>query len=768
MAVWMVGCASSEPEAGAPAHPASDGGNDVATVDSTVPETASDAGTDVAIDVRPDADAGPEPHPLKVESMVPGGAFHNGLLRLRSGALVAGLESGGVGYSPDGGKTWRMANVGLESPGSLAVAAMIEHPVKDGFVMMAVGDGVEGQVLLTEDIGDLRHHPWKVSWKGAGAHTFDAGGAHPRTSGHLFAFSTLHVFVSTVGHGLWRAPIGALTGVATWLRIDEGLIPPGEGHDLATDASGRLYVAMKGDGAWLSVAPGVDPTIFVPFGGPGRCKHPVSFLPMVNRVYVACAHEGVRRFDIGTGFMINEPWKDLTAAPLVSSGDPATGPYWKTLAGTVVGGKHVVFAGSELGAPAIVRSDDASGDSVSWTSIGNATATDPTMLFPKSAGERWWFWEPALRFGDASNATSARLAAVSEIAFDATAGRLFFAGNGGIGAVSQASTAPEIRPVGRAGGTRTLGLAVDPTDPKNVGAIEETLGFVQVNGEVASEQMAASGMRAIAADPSASTVYIGGDGKKVFEKSFARDVAWTEVATLDDRILGLSVGRSGSDTVVLAVTPTAILRKVADGAFVDVTPPDFAPSSDSVQLAWSRKSTVVYLHDRAHGIYRSSDSGVHWSKLLDAKATAGDGPTDFIAVDETRPERLYVVATTTTGERAVHRVVDDAGNDAAATGTAPKLLRVADGPAKVGAIAVDGAGTLYVIETGAMARLWSYRDDKGFRELSNELDDKDASFAGAAVRVRDLRVVGPEKPGDPAIAYFAGIGVGIVRVTIQP
>ncbi|MGZ3453435.1 MAG: hypothetical protein ACXVEF_27775 [Polyangiales bacterium] len=758
--VSIVGCASSEPEMGAPTH---DAGSD-GTIDSTTPETSSDSSTDgsreTAIDAASDADAAPETHPLKVESMVPGGGFHDGLLRLRSGALVAGLESGGIGYSPDGGKTWRMANVGLESPANLSIASIVEHPVTDGFLLIAAGNGEEGQVLLTEDIGDLRHHPWKVSWKGVGAHTFDGGGVHPRQTGHLFAFSTLHVYVSTGAHGVWRAPLAALTGVATWLRISD-LIPDGEAHDLATDASGRLFVAMKGDAVYLSVSPGADPTIFVPLGGAGRCKHPVSLLPMVDRVYVACAHEGIRRFDIGVGFKIDEPWKDLTSAPVVGSSDPATGPYWKTLAGTVIGGKHVLFAGSELGQPALVRSDDARGDTVGWTSIGSIAATDPAMLFPESVGESWWFWDPALRFGDAAAATSGRLAAISELAFDATADRLFFAGNGGIAAVSHASSAPEIRPIGRAGGTRTLGLAIDPKEPKNVAAIEETLGLVQLNSEVPSEQSAAAGMRAIAADPIDSTLYIGGDSKKVLKKTFARDVAWTEVATLDDRIIGLSVGRSDGDTVVLAVTPSAVLRRVADGAFVDVTPSGFSPSADSVQIAWARGSKVVYLHDRAKGIHRSSDAGAHWEKLLDAKAEAGPDPTDFIAIDDTRPDRLWVVTTTTAGERALHRVVDDAGNDAAATGTAPKLVRVKDGPKKVSAITVDAAGTLYLVEAGSFARFWSYSDGKGFRELSNAADDPSALFAGAAARVRDLRVVS-------GAAYLAGIGAGIVRVTFEP
>jgi hypothetical protein len=754
---FLVGCASSEPEVTSPSHPASDTGSDV-TVDSTMPETSVDASMETSVDAMTETDAGPEAHPLKVESMVPGGAFHDGVLRLRSGALVAGLEAGGVGYSPDAGKTWRMANVGLESAASLSIAGMIEHPYKDGFVLIAAGD----QVLLTEDIGDLRHHPWKVSWKGAGAHTFDAGGAHPRRSGNLFAFTSVQSFVST-GHGLWRVPIDALSGIATWLRIDEGIIPDGEAHDLAVDSSGHLYIAMKGDGVWMSAAPGADPTIIVPMRGAGRCIHPVSMLPLVDRMYVACAHEGVRRFDVGAaGFMIDEPWTDLTSTPL-AGGDAATGPYWKTLAGKVVAGKHVVFAGSEVSG-SIVRSDDARGSAVTWTSL--ATSVDSAMVFPRTTGETWWFWDPSLRYGDAADATSARLSVVSQFAYDSTADRLFFSGNGGIAAVSHASSAPEIRPIGRTSGTRTLGLAIDPNHDDRIGALEATYGFVQLDGDVASEQKAETGLRAIAEDPSESIVYVGGDGKKVLKKTFARDVAWTEVATLDDPIVGLAAGKNDGETVILAATTRAILRKVSDGAFVDVTPVGFDPSADSVQIVWASKSKVVYLHDRKNGILRSNDGGAHWSKLVDAKSEAGEDPTDFIAVDPTKPERLYVVTTTEKGERALHRVVDDSGNDAAATGTAPKLLRVDGSPAKVGPIAVDAAGTLYAIETGAFARLWTYRDGTGFVDRSNSLDDPFAMFAGAATRVRDLRVISPKKAGDPTVIYFVGMGAGIVRVTV--
>jgi hypothetical protein len=214
------------------------------------------------------------------------------------------------------------------------------------------------------------------------------------------------------------------------------------------------------------------------------------------------------------------------------------------------------------------------------------------------------------------------------------------------------------------------------------------------------------------------------------------------------------------------VTTTSIRRRSGEGAFVDVTPAGFEPSAQSVQIAWAPKSEVVYLHDRKSGVLRSTDAGAHWSKLVDAKADAGEDPTDFIAVDPTRPERLYVVATTAKGERALHRVVDATGNDAAATGASPKLLRVEGGPPKVGPVAVDAAGTLYAIETGAFARLWTYRDGVGFVDRSNATDDPDASFAGAATRVRDLRVISPKKPGDPTLVYLAGIGAGIVRVTV--
>lgn len=144
---------------------------------------------------------------------------------LVSGLVLSGGDTSGIHRSSDRGDTWVTQNEEITVFSDRAIADIRWHPTQSGRVFRLSGNGTIGSFWESTNQGLT----WsKRSTIPAAAGTSHLGltdtGEHPRSIGHLIVVDTTngYVYVASYNDGIYRATLGATSGVGTFTRIALG------------------------------------------------------------------------------------------------------------------------------------------------------------------------------------------------------------------------------------------------------------------------------------------------------------------------------------------------------------------------------------------------------------------------------------------------------------------------------------------------------------------------------------------------------------------
>ena len=203
--------------------------------------------------------------------------------------LYAGMSRGGVGWSADGGQSWRILSGGLPAAASVQSLAVDSH---DALRILASTDH---GLYLTTDQGDH----WAAAGPGLPAGSVPALLAESTPRHGFLAGTGDGIYASTDGGGSWVAT-GALAGVAvsklvrdsqdprvllaatnagvyrsadagtTWLALNAGF--PAAGASSAVASAGRVAYAARASGPYF-----LSPTGPIPVGTPRPAQYFAPF-----------------------------------------------------------------------------------------------------------------------------------------------------------------------------------------------------------------------------------------------------------------------------------------------------------------------------------------------------------------------------------------------------------------------------------------------------------------------------------------------------------
>lgn len=658
---------------------------------------------------------------------VSGGGFQNvvAVAPGPSDTVLSGGDVSGVNRSTDGGATYAPSNLGLTGSG-LKIAALAYDPGVPATVYAGTGEkGTSGGFYRSLDDGvtwELRSDVPRFS----GNHTDGVGipENHPRPTGNLIAVDpgSGAIWVATFKDGVMRSTDGG----ASWTTM--GLV---DAHlrTLALDPTrpGVVYAGTYDDG--VHQASPATGGAFTRLAG-GAPDHAEEIVVVGGVALVAAGGEGVfRSYDGGA------TWQ------AANSGLAVNGTTWYTaIAGSVTpqGGLRLYAGDLEPVKPAgssayasVYRSGDG-GDT--WTAV---TADGQAHREVLGTTEEWWV---ADAYG--SSMLDKPSAVVSQIAVDPSDGSVLVSGHGGLwrSADSGANWYPSVQGMGV---TVNSDVVADPRVPGRIYAANTDYRllaspdyFVHVakNRPAGSESMGTD----VALDPSTlpSTLYLSvGDrdvnagGEVYLNPDPTTASGWTATglgaAAGGGRALGVVVHQvDGGPVVLAAVEDSGIWRRergtwsrVEAGALTGAQPrPPFA------RFWWPPGSSVVYLYDRASGVWRSNDAGRSWTRIWVQPSAQSRVRTGFVAGDPRDPARLYV----SVGDEGVFRL-DGASSGTVGSGITPLGLGTFAHP---GPITVDAGGTLWATEIATEdgpARL-AFSTDAG----ATWTDVADAAYRAAA------------------------------------
>jgi hypothetical protein len=634
------------------------------------------------------------------QSGIVGGGFVNVIAvdPSGSGLVIAGGDVSGLHRSVDFGQHWTQANTGVTAIAQLKVASIAFSPSTPGEVYAAVGDeGSGGGVLVSTDTG--------LTWELRSATPQFSGGnndaiptlppTHPRSTGSLFAFDPGRdlVYAASFEGGVMRS--------ADHGRSWTALGPSGRYlRGIAIDPAhpNTLYVAAYGAGVYETTDASEAGTFTRLPSAPAT---PEEVAMIGSDLYVAAGSAGIYRSADG-----GIRWSLI-------GGTGRSGSVWISLAGYRACGRIVVYAGAdEGGAGGVVRSMDG-GDT--WTSL----VTDPARMHDEiggPGGEPWWLYTPSVLPGGSTYTASAiAVGRVGSPHGGCLPREVFLAGRSGVWRSTDGGT-QWYPAMGGLGVTIVRGVALDSTRPGHV--YTATADWVQVastdDGDHVVQQRPPGGATGFdvevdaGAEPPRVFVATGSptensDGE-VYSIATTMAGGWTDEGLSEvahgSTPLGIAVGQVGTTPVLLVATEGQGVWRKSGSSWTQVSTSVMQGSepSHAASMVWP-PGPFVYLFDHSTGIWRSSDSGVTWTRIW---AQVSESPlTGFLAADPSAPGRLYV----SVGGRGVFRI-DDARSGRAFTG---EVVPVEVGAfTRPGAIAVDRTGVLYVatVAEGGGAELY--------------------------------------------------------------
>lgn len=656
---------------------------------------------------EPEADAAPAPLGFEA-SGIHGGGMQNTIAvdPHGSGGMLVGGDVAGV-HRSGSGAGWVAANSGL-TIGGLAVAGLTYSPITPGKVYAALGQHGAGGLAVSND-----------------------GGSTWTTRSQAVRFSGVHGPTGKpVGNVLLSDPNGDFLYAATY---DQGVMrsrDDGVTWDqlglagmqiraiaLDEDRPGRLFAATWQGSVYRTDTARSSGVFEALVAGPTA----VEDLLVINGHVFAAGWNGVHRSHDG-GTIWTTVHND--------------GALWSALAGgTTSTGGVVLYAGAGKpvrsigkGYDSVIRSDNLG---LTWRSM----TADPTKVHRQiigTGGQHWWLAEhnAAFLLGGASSLTL-------QLAVDpADPERVHVAGRGGVWSSFDGGSNwhPDVRDLGV---SVVRSVISDPADPNAVFAPAADWALIGSGDGLSSVRQlppSRTSAHSIALAPGSSpaTVYLGtGDASSNVAGEVWSNPAplsggtWTSenlgVRTGGKRPLALAAGTVAGQTVLLAaVEEGGVWRKVG-GTWSQVSGTAMAGKqrSRNASFAWAPDGSVVYLYDRASGVWRSTDAGVTWKQIW-SKPSPWD-LTGYLSIDPARPQDLYV----SVGLDAVYRL-SGAAKGTVGAGITPAKLGSFASP---GAMAIAGDGTLYVAEvaTGVPALLssadrgatWQAVDDERYRAVAH-------------------------------------------------
>jgi hypothetical protein len=165
----------------------------------------------------------------------------------------------------------------------------------------------------------------------------------------------------------------------------------------------------------------------------------------------------------------------------------------------------------------------------------------------------------------------------------------------------------------------------------------------------------------------------------------------------------MAAGRDAKGgTVLLARADHRGLYRKAGGKWTKLattksSSPPFLGNGIGGALAWAPGTTMVYALDPAHGLYRSTDAGLTWRKILSTTSPTVSGR--LLAVDPTAPNSVLIATSgPVAGGAAGLWYVTMPGSGPVAT------TRLADDPVP-GPVAIGPDGTRFALIRGLGAAL---------------------------------------------------------------
>lgn len=186
-----------------------------------------------------------------------GGAIMATAISLHNPDLaLAGCDVGGVFRTDDGGKSWRIVNLGLQSDGDLAVADIAWHPQKPNIVYLATGKcfgkpaGNYGGLFVSEDSGKSWH---LLSRKAR----FSGMGTYRQWGNVLKVTEDGTIYVGTAWDGLMRSTDGGKSWQSLGLEGNFIIgVAIGEGNLIAVatlqtnESEGAVWISEDGGKSW--------------------------------------------------------------------------------------------------------------------------------------------------------------------------------------------------------------------------------------------------------------------------------------------------------------------------------------------------------------------------------------------------------------------------------------------------------------------------------------------------------------------------------------
>lgn len=211
--------------------------------------------------------------------------------------------------------------------------------------------------------------------------------------------------------------------------------------------------------------------------------------------------------------------------------------------------------------------------------------------------------------------------------------------------------------------------------------------------------------------------------------------------------MGVTVGRQDGEPIILAAVDGAGVWRKAAGAWAKASSEAMAAEQSTLQasFAWASGSPLVYLYDKETGVWRSKDHGRTWMRIWEKPSP--ERYTGFVAVEPTRPERLYV-----SSRDGVYRL-ENAHTGTWESGTIhPRQVRGGE-PGKPGPIAYAN-GSLYVATQVSVQALPGLLRS---RNRGATFEDVSDDFYRATAKFPNAMSVGPD-----GFVYVALQGLGAV------
>jgi hypothetical protein len=569
-------------------------------------------------------------------------------------AMVAGGDNNGPKVSADGA-TWSPAMGNLSRTLLASAAAVAWDPVEPSRVFLATHTRGGGGLFVSTD-GAL---DWNQCTT---VPQFNPGANRPRVVGHLLAWGLDGaLYMGDVRGSVWRwASFGAsgADGVLTELaRVGSDAITSVVADPLAT---GRLYVASRTrcvqiDGADTAEALGAQVRPLTGAGAPARTEElAVLDEDGVAVVYAACWTQGVRRLagagDPQAAWAIVTPpgGSDLWCAiDAVREGPSTTVLVGSARPGELSGGGFDPVTGRSFGS--LFLSSDAAATWVPITSGQPAEGVASTDT-GDAGGPMWWGYLPAGQGGISDNRLGAATFVPEQVVIDpADPTRCFAVGTQGVFRFER-SIATWYPAMTGLGVTTNNSVHCDPNDAgRMVVTNVDHVAFVSADGFVTARKhehpdasLPNNGLTVAydtATTPSRAFMAVGNDansnGSVVFSADPSDLSAWRSLgrpAGTAQRPLGLAVRRvSGQVVALAAVQSRGVYRRRFDTASppraltswvrVNSVAMTSSQASSLAPMCWEH-ATVVYLLDRASGLWRSRDAGASWQKIWAVKDNA--------------------------------------------------------------------------------------------------------------------------------------------------